>query len=145
MHSDGNIEILLDLFLGAGIEGINPVGHKAGMDVLRLKERYGDRLAFIGGVDNAHILPSGEKARIRARDLPILDAARGGGTIIGTYSIGMDVPVEAEGRHGAMARRLSKNFFAVSGRKEKWVSSLDEFIVASYATRNTWFYWTGGE
>ncbi len=94
LHSDGNIEPLLDMLLDAGIDGINPVEPRSGMDLIRLKRQYGDRLALIGGMCNAVALPQGPIDRIVADARAILEAGRDGGVIIGAHSIGSDIPVE---------------------------------------------------
>ena len=47
-HSDGNILPLVDMLVEAGVDAIQPIEPKAGMDILSLRERYGDRLALIG-------------------------------------------------------------------------------------------------
>lgn len=94
-HSDGNILPLLDMIVEAGVDAIQPVEPKAGMDILSLRERYGERLALIGGLDNAYILPSGDRERIAADLRRVLAAGREGGLIVGSHSIGPDVPVAA--------------------------------------------------
>jgi len=94
-HSDGNILPLLDMIVEAGVDAIQPVEPKAGMDILALRQRYGDRLALIGGLDNAHVLPSGDRERIAADLRRVLAAGREGGLIVGSHSIGPDVPVTA--------------------------------------------------
>ena len=93
MHSDGNIGPLLDMLLDAGIDGINPVEPKAGLDVVALRERYGNRLSLLGGMCNAHVLPNGTFEEIREETRRILDLGRDGGVVIGTHSIADDVPV----------------------------------------------------
>jgi len=95
LHCDGNVGPLLDLALEAGIEGINPVEYHAGLDVVKLLDRYAGRLRFVGGADNVHILPSGDAARIRRHIEAIVDAGRNGGVIIGTHSIGPDISIES--------------------------------------------------
>ena len=85
----------LDMLIEAGIDGINPVEPKAGMDILELKKKYGNKLSYIGGVDNAFVLPSGDKEKIKKHILPILEAGKEGGIIIGAHSIGPDVSVGA--------------------------------------------------
>lgn len=82
------------MLIEAGIDGINPVEPKAGMNILELKKIYGDKLSYIGGVDNAFILPSGNKEKIKEHILPILEAGKEGGIVIGTHSIGPDISVE---------------------------------------------------
>ena len=93
LHSDGNIGPLLEMLVDAGIDAINPVEPKAGMDVVALRERYAGRLAFIGGLDNAGVLPSGDREAIHAHVARCVAAAREGGIVLGTHSIGPDVAV----------------------------------------------------
>lgn len=51
MHSCGFIEPLLPDILETGVEMLNPLEVKAGMDPFKLKKLYGDRLAFRGGIN----------------------------------------------------------------------------------------------
>ena len=51
MHSCGYIEPLLPDILETGVEMLNPLEVKAGMDPFKLKNLYGDRLAFRGGIN----------------------------------------------------------------------------------------------
>lgn len=94
LHCDGNIEVILDALLDAGIVGIHPVEPKAGMDAPSLRRKYGRRLALLGGLDNAHILPRGDRAEIEAHVRRILEAGQDGGLVIGAHSIGPDVSIE---------------------------------------------------
>ncbi|HID91272.1 TPA: hypothetical protein EYP44_04860, partial [Candidatus Bathyarchaeota archaeon] len=58
-HSDGNIWRILDDLIDAGIDALNPLEPNAGMDVARVKEKYGDRIALFGGVNSAGVLQFG--------------------------------------------------------------------------------------
>jgi uroporphyrinogen decarboxylase len=93
LHSDGNIEPVLDMLVDAGIDAINPVEPKAGMDVVPLRRRYGRRLALIGGLDNAYVLPRGNRDEINAHVNHVLEAGQEGGLILAAHSIGSDVSV----------------------------------------------------
>ena len=95
LHSDGNQTPLLDMLIEAGIDGINPVEPSAGMDAVKLIEKYSGRLSIIGGVCNTRILPRGDRDAIRRHVEPLIEAGRNGGLIIGASSIGPDVPVES--------------------------------------------------
>ena len=65
-HSCGAISNLLDDFVDAGIDIINPVQcSAAGMDAKALKEKYKGKLVFWGGgVDTQHTLPFGTKEAV---------------------------------------------------------------------------------
>jgi uroporphyrinogen decarboxylase len=51
LHSDGCVEALIPHFLDAGLDCLQPLEVKAGMDLVALKREYGGRLAFMGGID----------------------------------------------------------------------------------------------
>ncbi len=93
LHSDGNIGPLLDLFLDLGFDGINPVEYHTGLHPVELRERYGERLALLGGLDNAIIMPRGDPDELRRHVLEVLSAGVGGGLVIGTHSIAPDISV----------------------------------------------------
>jgi len=94
LHSDGNIAPVLDMLIEAGIDGINPVEPRAGLHIPTLKEKYGTKLSFIGGMCNSRVLPMGRKAEIENQAIEIIEAGRDGGVIIGAHSIGPDIPVQ---------------------------------------------------
>lgn len=94
LHSDGNIVPLLDMLIDAGIDAINPVEPKARLHIPTLKAKYGNKLAYIGGMCNAHVLPRGTREEIEAQALEIIEVARDGGVAIGAHSIGPDIPVQ---------------------------------------------------
>jgi uroporphyrinogen decarboxylase len=94
LHSDGNIAPVLDMLIEAGIDGINPVEPKAGLHIPTLKEKYGRKLSYIGGMCNARVLPFGTKAEIKKQATEIIEAGKDGGVIIGAHSIGPDIPVQ---------------------------------------------------
>jgi uroporphyrinogen decarboxylase len=51
MHSCGNVTELIPDFIEAGIDGLNPIEVKAGMDPIEIKKRYGDAFVIQGGID----------------------------------------------------------------------------------------------
>ena len=51
MHSCGFIEPLLPGMIEAGIDCLQVIEIKAGMDLLKLHKLYGDRISFMGGID----------------------------------------------------------------------------------------------
>jgi len=92
-HSDGNIEGILDMLVDAGVNVINPVEPRSGMDVAKLRKKYGKKLCMIGGADNINILPRGSRKEIEDMTIKILDVAKDGGVVIGVHSVGPDIPV----------------------------------------------------
>jgi uroporphyrinogen decarboxylase len=50
-HTDGDIRGVMDLYLQAGFDCLQPLEAKASMDIRQLCPKYGDRIAFFGNVD----------------------------------------------------------------------------------------------
>ncbi len=94
LHCDGNIMSILDMLVDVGIDFLNPIEPKANMSVAELKKKYGNKLAYIGGMCNAHVLPKGTKEEITKKTNELIELAKDGGVVIGSHSIGGDVPVE---------------------------------------------------
>lgn len=93
-HSDGNILPFLEMMVEIGINGINPVEPKAGMDLVKIKKIFKNRLTLVGGMCNAFVLPSGNKDLIKEKVIEIIDAGKEGGVIIGSHSIGTDISMD---------------------------------------------------
>lgn len=91
LHSDGNIGPVLDMLLEAGFEGFNPLEPRSGLDLIHLREKYGKKIVFFGGVCNTEILPRGDKKEIENHVLPLLELGREGGVILGMASLAQDV------------------------------------------------------
>lgn len=51
MHSCGFVEPLLPGMVEAGIDCLQAIEVKAGMDLLRIHRQYGDKIALMGGID----------------------------------------------------------------------------------------------
>ena len=51
LHSCGNIMGLLPEIIDTGVDALNPLEVKAGMDTLLLKREYGDKLVLHGGIN----------------------------------------------------------------------------------------------
>lgn len=79
-HGCGNVEKIFEDYVEMGIEAYNPLEVKAGMDVVALRRRYGNRMAFCGGSD-IQIWETGDKDAVRQEVLRTLSAAIGGGMI----------------------------------------------------------------
>lgn len=66
MHSDGAVAPLIDDFIELGIEVYNPVQPNVeGSDPQELKDKYGEKISFFGGIDQQALLPSGNIPAIR--------------------------------------------------------------------------------
>ncbi len=65
MHSCGFVEPLLPGMVEAGIDALQVIEVKAGMDLLRIHRNYGHRLSLIGGID-VRVLYSNDRAKVDA-------------------------------------------------------------------------------
>lgn len=53
IHSCGNVMTLVDDLVEIGIDALNPIEVKSGMDPIYLKKKYGDKLVLHGGINAA--------------------------------------------------------------------------------------------
>jgi len=61
MHSCGYVEPLLADMIDAGIDCLQVIEVKAGMDLLKLYQQYGDVLSFMGGIDVRRLYTNDKK------------------------------------------------------------------------------------
>jgi uroporphyrinogen decarboxylase len=65
VHSCGYIEPLLPGLMEAGVDCLQVIEVKAGMDLVRLYQNYGERLSFMGGID-VRVLYNNDRREIDA-------------------------------------------------------------------------------
>jgi uroporphyrinogen decarboxylase len=80
LHSCGNVMDLVPDLLDAGIDCLNPLEQKAGMDAIGLKRDYAGRLALMGGIDVREWAKGGEA--LEHETLSKLEALMPGGGYI---------------------------------------------------------------
>ncbi len=96
-HCCGNVLPLLEDFIEIGVDIINPVQVSAqDMDTKVLKEKFGDRICFWGGIDTQHVLPRGSQEEVREEvRRRIGNLAPGGGYVLApVHNVQPDVPPE---------------------------------------------------
>jgi uroporphyrinogen decarboxylase len=96
-HCDGSIFRLIPELLDMGITLLNPIQTEAkDMDPLRLKESFGQRLSFHGGVDIVRLLPRGTAEEVRSQVRRLVDVLgeNGGYILAPSHHIQADTPVE---------------------------------------------------
>lgn len=92
--SDGNMEAVLDEFVAAGLNCFGPAEPKAGMDVVKLRRKYGNKLAFLGGIDKFALRGTKEDIR-KELEYKLCSEMRGGGIGFGLdHRIPNGVPIE---------------------------------------------------
>lgn len=107
MHSCGFIEPLLPDIVDIGLEMLNPLEVKAGMDPHKLKKLYGDKLAFHGGI-NAQLWDNIDL--VKAEMERIIPAMKeGGGYVFASdHSIPNSVSLDNMRRIAELAHKLGK-------------------------------------
>jgi uroporphyrinogen decarboxylase len=84
MHSDGLLDESLPTLIKAGFDGVEPLEYEAGNRLDVLKQKYGDKLTLFGNIPASDALCIGNvEDTIRITKKCILDAAEGGGYILG--------------------------------------------------------------
>jgi uroporphyrinogen decarboxylase len=51
VDTDGNFEVLIPLLIEGGINGFWPLEVSAGMDAIKIRKEYGNKLFLIGNID----------------------------------------------------------------------------------------------
>lgn len=80
-HGCGNASAVFEDMIEAGVDAYNPLEAKAGLDVVDLKRRFGNRWAFNGNID-VRILATNDFEMVSREVLTKLNAAKGGGFIL---------------------------------------------------------------
>jgi uroporphyrinogen decarboxylase len=82
-HTDGNLWPIMDMIVDTGIDALDPLEPIAGMDIGKVKERYGHRMALAGNIDVTELLTRGtEDDVVDAVKETIAKAGVGGGYIL---------------------------------------------------------------
>ncbi len=82
-HSCGSVFMLLDEIIDSGVEILNPIQPKAkDMAASKLKEAYGDKIVFHGGIDTQEILPFSEKTVVKETVSEVIETMNKGGGYI---------------------------------------------------------------
>ncbi|MEI6779487.1 MAG: uroporphyrinogen decarboxylase family protein [Verrucomicrobiota bacterium] len=79
-HGCGNVKAIFQDYIDMKIDAYHPLEAKAGMDVVELRQKYGQCIGFCGN-SNMQVWESGDREAIRREVLRKLNAARGGGYI----------------------------------------------------------------
>ena len=79
--SDGNMNAVIPAFLEAGVNCMHPMEPAAGMDVVKVRERHGTRLAFYGGIDK-HVLRRSQGEILAELEYKIPPLVASGGRVL---------------------------------------------------------------
>lgn len=97
-HSDGDVVPLIDDLIEIGVDILNPIQTSAGKmsDLPALKKRFGDNIAFCGGIDTHRILPFGTVDEVRQEVRRVMEILGPGGNFMvgAVHTVMNDVPPE---------------------------------------------------
>lgn len=94
LHSCGNTEPLIDMFIEAGIDCLQSLQDGAGMDIGKLQKKYTGRIIFWGGI-SVEILLAGSTDDVRKNVRDACQKAKKGGIILGpSHSIAYGIPYD---------------------------------------------------
>ena len=96
-HSCGSIVPVIEDFIEMGLDILDPIQPKAaGMEPEFLKNSFGTRLTFHGGVDEQELLPQGTAAEVRSEVERLMEilGKDGGYIVCAAHAIQPDTPVE---------------------------------------------------
>jgi len=94
-HSDGKVDEVIPDLIDIGVDILNPVQPEC-VDHRWIKETYGDRLSFTGGIGVQSVMPHGTPAQVREHVREVIQTlGAGGGLLIApAHVIETDTPIE---------------------------------------------------
>jgi len=109
LHTDGNVEAIIPDIIRSGFTALQPLEAKAGMDAVKLKHIYGDKLALMGNID-ARTLSSNDAGRIAAEVRSKIEvAAQGGGYIMSSdHSVPPSVSLETFKHFSNLPKKIGR-------------------------------------
>jgi uroporphyrinogen decarboxylase len=95
LHSDGAITKLLPDIIDLGVDVIHPLEPLPATNLTAVKEEFGEKVAFLGGIDISHAMPGRVEDVITETRRRIAQLAPGGGYILAPSNhLQADVPAE---------------------------------------------------
>lgn len=82
LDSDGDINLVIPAFLETGVNCMHPMEPAANVDIVKIREEYGTRLAFYGGIDKYALRRSREEI-IAELEYKIPPMVATGGCVLG--------------------------------------------------------------
>ncbi|MFC1936301.1 uroporphyrinogen decarboxylase family protein [Chloroflexota bacterium] len=97
-HTDGDVFNLIEDFIEIGVDILNPIQTGSGKmaNLVELKEHYGEKIIFCGGIDTQRVLPFGTQEDIRQEVQRVIQALgqNGGYILAAVHTIMNEVPPE---------------------------------------------------
>ena len=79
--SDGDMNGVIPAFLDAGVNCMHPMEPAANMDIVQIRQQYGTRLAFYGGIDK-HVLRRSKEEIVAELEYKIPPLVESGGCVL---------------------------------------------------------------
>jgi uroporphyrinogen-III decarboxylase len=79
--SDGDMNAVIEPFLEAGVNCMHPMEPAANMDIVKIRERYGRRLAMCGGIDK-HVIRRSREDIVNELEYKIPPMVGSGGCVL---------------------------------------------------------------
>ena len=119
--SDGNMNPVMDNIVNCNVNIFYPCEPAAGMDMVQLRAKYGDKLAFKGGIDK-HVLRGTQTDIVKELEYKLQPSMRRGvcfgldhritnGTPIENYRFYVNTALEMLGRSGEIEKGWSRMAF----------------------------------
>ena len=103
LHSCGNINPFVPELVEMGLDALNPLEVKAGMDPVSIKRKYGDSLVLHGGMNAVHFDKPEEIEAEIVEKLPILKES-GGYIFLSDHTVPDSVSLKGYGRIVELAK-----------------------------------------
>ncbi len=96
LHTCGNVDAVAEDLVDLGIDGLNNIQVRSGMNLASIKQRIGDRVTLVGNVDATGIMCQPDKQLIEQAIQNVIDTAGAdGGLILATdHSFHEGIPTE---------------------------------------------------
>ncbi len=96
LHSDGNINSILESLIDLGFDGLNPIERKANMRLKNIREKYGNKICLVGNVNSSKTLVFGKEEDVEKETLGcIRDGGQNGAYILASdHSFHYDIPTK---------------------------------------------------
>jgi len=79
--SDGDMNAVIPAFLDAGVNCMHPMEPAANMDIVKIREQYGTKLAFYGGIDK-HVIRRSQEEIVAELEYKIPPMVATGGCVL---------------------------------------------------------------
>ncbi|MHB8277898.1 MAG: uroporphyrinogen decarboxylase family protein [Candidatus Humimicrobiaceae bacterium] len=120
-HSDGNYMEVMDDFVKAGVDGINPIEPLSGWDLVDVRSKY-PNLVLMGNIDASQLLPFGSRNDVKKAVKKAIDDIYPTGGLIIASSTELHPSVKAE--NGIIMNLFAKEYSRVSPFKPREIDEI---------------------